>query len=153
MLALLSLQACDFDSGDLASSILAEVTFPPPFPGLPTEWLRNGNEPPPSPEQPRTAAETTATAAPTPTTTTTTTTTTNAKEADEEEEEKSEVSALSGPFDAELDSVDDNFPSDETMKEGGLTTTSSSSSTSSARRSMIASVVFAVIGSVFTIAL
>ena len=149
MLALLSLQACDFDSGDLASSILAEVTFPPPFPGLPTEWLRNGNETPPSPEQPRTAAETTATAAPTPTTTTTTTTTTtNAKEADEEEEEKSEVSALSGPFDAELDSVDDNFPSDEATKEGGLATTSSS-----ARRSMIASVVFAVIGSVFTIAL
>lgn len=41
LLAFLALQSCDFTSGNLATEILNNVTFPPPFPGLPTEWLRN----------------------------------------------------------------------------------------------------------------
>jgi len=41
LLAFLALQSCDFTSGNLATDILNNVTFPPPFPGLPTEWLRN----------------------------------------------------------------------------------------------------------------
>ena len=41
LLALLALQSCDFDSGNLAANILNNVTFPPPYPGLPTEWLRS----------------------------------------------------------------------------------------------------------------
>ena len=49
LLAFLALQSCDFTSGNLATDILNNVTFPPPFPGLPTEWLRNETMPSLSP--------------------------------------------------------------------------------------------------------
>lgn len=49
LLAFIALQSCDFTSGNLATDILNNVTFPPPFPGLPTEWLRNETMPSLSP--------------------------------------------------------------------------------------------------------
>ena len=48
ILALLALQNCDFNSGNLSMDILNSVVFPPPYPGLPTEWLRNGTASPSS---------------------------------------------------------------------------------------------------------
>ena len=48
LLALLALQNCDFNSGNLSMDILNSVVFPPPYPGLPTEWLRNGTASPSS---------------------------------------------------------------------------------------------------------
>ena len=48
LLALLALQNCDFNSGNLSMDILNSVVFPPPYPGLPTEWLRNGTTSPSS---------------------------------------------------------------------------------------------------------
>ena len=37
-----------FNSGNLSMDILNSVVFPPPYPGLPTEWLRNGTASPSS---------------------------------------------------------------------------------------------------------
>ena len=67
LLALMALSSCDFDSGNLATNILNNVTFPPPYPGLPTEWLRTN--------------ETSSASPPTPS----------------EEEEEEEVAKTSGP--------------------------------------------------------
>ena len=67
LLALLALPSCDFDSDNLAANILNNVTFPPPYPGLPTEWLRTN--------------ETSSASPPTPS----------------EEEEEEEVAKTSGP--------------------------------------------------------
>jgi hypothetical protein len=72
LLALMALSSCDFDSGNLAANILNNVTFPPPYPGLPTEWLRTNET---SSASPPTSSSSTA----------------------EEEEEEEEVAKTSGP--------------------------------------------------------
>jgi hypothetical protein len=72
LLALLALPSCDFDSDNLAANILNNVTFPPPYPGLPTEWLRTNETSSASPP-------------------------TSSSSSSEEEEEEEEVAKTSGP--------------------------------------------------------
>jgi len=74
LLALMALSSCDFDSGNLAANILNNVTFPPPYPGLPTEWLRTNET---SSASPPTSSSSTS--------------------EEEEEEEEEEVAKTSGP--------------------------------------------------------